>query len=110
MPHLVIPYTLDANDMRFATNQGFNSGEQFFTYLRDSFDILYAEGETAPKMMSVGLHCRLVGRPGRAAALARFLDYVQGHERVWLCRRLDIVHHWRVHHPYSPSPSACGKR
>jgi putative urate catabolism protein len=110
MPHLVIPYTLDANDMRFATNQGFNSGDQFFTYLRDSFDILYAEGETAPKMMSVGLHCRLVGRPGRAAALARFLDYVQGHERVWLCRRLDIAHHWRVHHPYSPSPSACGKR
>jgi putative urate catabolism protein len=109
MPHLVIPYTLDANDMRFATNQGFNSGDQFFTYLKDSFDILYAEGETAPKMMSVGLHCRLVGRPGRAAALARFLDYVQGHERVWLCRRLDIAHHWRVHHPYSPSPSACGK-
>jgi putative urate catabolism protein len=110
MPHLVIPYTLDANDMRFATNQGFNSGDQFFTYLKDSFDILYAEGETAPKMMSVGLHCRLVGRPGRAAALARFLDYVQGHERVWLCRRLDIAHHWRVHYPYSPSPSACGKR
>ena len=109
MPHLVIPYTLDANDMRFATNQGFNSGDQFFTYLKDSFDILYAEGETAPKMMSVGLHCRLVGRPGRAAALARFLAYVQGHERVWLCRRLDIAHHWRVHHPYSPSPSACGE-
>jgi allantoinase len=109
MPHLVIPYTLDANDMRFATNQGFNSGDQFFTYLKDSFDILYAEGETAPKMMSVGLHCRLVGRPGRAAALGRFLDYVQGHERVWLCRRLDIAHHWRVHHPYSPSPSACGE-
>ena len=108
-PHLVIPYTLDANDMRFATYQGFNSGDQFFTYLKDSFDILYVEGETAPKMMSVGLHCRLVGRPGRAAALARFLDYVQGHARVWLCRRLDIANHWRVHHPYSPSPSACGK-
>ncbi len=108
-PHLVIPYTLDANDMRFAINQGFNSGDQFFTYLKDSFDILYAEGETAPKMMSVGLHCRLVGRPGRAAALARFLDYVQGHERVWLCRRLDIAHHWRVHHPYSPSSSVCEK-
>jgi putative urate catabolism protein len=108
-PHLVIPYTLDANDMRFATNQGFNSGDQFFTYLKDSFDILYAEGETAPKMLSVGLHCRLVGRPGRAAALARFLDYVQGHERVWLCRRLDIAHHWRVHHPYAPSPGVCGK-
>ena len=108
-PHLVIPYTLDANDMRFATNQGFNSGEQFFTYLKDSFDILYVEGESSPKMMSVGLHCRLVGRPGRAAALARFLDYVQGHERVWLCRRLDIAHHWRAHHPYSSSPSVSGK-
>jgi putative urate catabolism protein len=102
-PHLVIPYTLDANDMRFATNQGFNSGDQFFTYLRDSFDVLYAEGETAPKMMSVGLHCRLVGRPGRAAALARFLDYVRRHERVWLCRRIDIARHWRAQHPYTPS-------
>lgn len=98
-PHLVIPYTLDNNDMRFATYQGFNSGDQFFTYLRDAFDILYAEGETAPKMMSVGLHCRLVGRPGRAAALARFLDYIQEHDHVWLCRRIDIAHHWRKHHP-----------
>ncbi|MBW4508162.1 MAG: allantoinase PuuE [Scytonematopsis contorta HA4267-MV1] len=98
-PHLVIPYTLDNNDMRFATNQGFNSGEQFFTYLRDAFDFLYAEGETAPKMMSVGLHCRLVGRPGRAAALARFLDYVQKHENVWLCRRVDIARHWHEFHP-----------
>jgi putative urate catabolism protein len=98
-PHLVIPYTLDNNDMRFATNQGFNSGEQFFTYLRDAFDFLYAEGETAPKMMSVGLHCRLVGRPGRAAALARFLDYVQKHEKVWLCRRVDIARHWHEFHP-----------
>ena len=97
-PHLVIPYTLDNNDMRFATHQGFNSGEQFFAYLRDAFDILYAEGEIAPKMMSVGLHCRLVGRPGRAAALARFLDYVQQHERVWLCRRIDIARHWHQHH------------
>jgi putative urate catabolism protein len=104
-PHLVIPYTLDANDMRFATTQGFNSGEQFLSYLKDSFDTLYAEGETAPKMMSVGLHCRLVGRPGRAAALARFLDYVQGHERVWLCRRIDIARHWRAHHPYTLAPS-----
>jgi allantoinase len=100
-PHLVIPYTLDANDMRFATNQGFNSGDQFFTYLKDSFEFLYSEGETAPKMLSVGLHCRLVGRPGRAAALTRFLDYVQSHERVWLCRRIDIARHWRAHHPYS---------
>lgn len=97
-PHLIIPYTLDNNDMRFATNQGFNSGEQFFTYLKDAFDLLYAEGETAPKMMSVGLHCRLVGRPGRAAALARFLDYVQQHEKVWLCRRIDIARHWHEHH------------
>jgi putative urate catabolism protein len=99
-PHLVIPYTLDANDMRFATAQGFNSGDQFFAYLKDSFDILYAEGEAgAPKMMSVGLHCRLVGRPGRAAALARFLDYVQAKEKVWLPRRIDIARHWRTHHP-----------
>ncbi|HEY9883687.1 MAG TPA: hypothetical protein V6C98_08755, partial [Thermosynechococcaceae cyanobacterium] len=97
-PHLVIPYTLDNNDMRFASVQGFNSGDQFFAYLRDAFDVLYAEGDTAPKMMSVGLHCRLVGRPGRAASLARFLDYVQKHDRVWLCRRLDIARHWHEHH------------
>ena len=97
-PHLVIPYTLDANDMRFATPQGFNSGEQFFAYLKDSFDLLYAEGETSPKMFSIGLHCRLAGRPGRAAALARFLDYVTGHDRVWVCRRLDIARHWHDHH------------
>lgn len=97
-PHLVIPYTLDNNDMRFATNQGFNSGDQFFAYLRDAFDVLYAEGDTAPKMMSVGLHCRLAGRPGRAAALARFLDYVKQHQQVWLCRRIDIAQHWHTHH------------
>lgn len=97
-PHLVIPYTLDNNDMRFATSQGFNSGNQFFAYLRDAFDMLYAEGETAPKMMSIGLHCRLVGRPGRTASLARFLDYVQQHDRVWLCRRVDIARHWHEQH------------
>jgi putative urate catabolism protein len=97
-PHLVIPYTLDTNDMRFGSPQGFNSGDQFFTYLRDAFDVLYAEGETAPKMMNIGLHCRLVGRPGRAAALARFLDYVKGHPDVWVCRRIDIAHHWHTHH------------
>lgn len=96
--HLVIPYTLDNNDMRFASNQGFNSGEQFFVYLRDAFDVLYDEGESQPKMMSVGLHCRLVGRPGRIAALARFLDYVENHDRVWICRRIDIAHHWHEHH------------
>jgi OHCU decarboxylase len=105
-PHLVVPYTLDANDMRFATPQGFNAGDQFFTYLKDSFDVLYAEGETAPKMMSVGLHCRLVGRPGRAAALARFLDYVRSHERVWVARRVDIARHWIRHHrPADLTPS-----
>ena len=97
-PQLMMPYTLDANDMRFATLQGFNSGDQFFSYLKDSFDVLYAEGETAPKMMSIGLHCRLAGRPGRAAALARFLDYVQGHDRVWVATRLDIARHWAKHH------------
>jgi chitin deacetylase len=106
-PHLIVPYTLDANDMRFATPQGFNSGEQFFQYLKDSFDVLYREGEHAPKMMSVGLHCRLVGRPGRAAALERFLDYVQSHDRVWVATRLDIARHWvRAHPPrggYKPS-------
>jgi peptidoglycan/xylan/chitin deacetylase (PgdA/CDA1 family) len=99
-PHLVIPYTLDANDMRFATPQGFNTGEQFLAYLKDSFDLLYREGsEGAPKMMNVGLHCRLVGRPGRAAALERFLDYVQSHDKVWVARRIDIARHWHAEHP-----------
>jgi putative urate catabolism protein len=97
--HLVVPYTLDANDMRFAMTQGFNTGEQFFQYLKDSFDILYAEGEVNPKMMSVGLHCRLAGRPGRAAGLARFLDYVSRHDRVWICRREDIANYWHESHP-----------
>ncbi|AEV37183.1 polysaccharide deacetylase family protein [Pseudovibrio sp. FO-BEG1] len=98
-PHLIIPYTLDANDMRFATPQGFNSGDQFFTYLKDSFDTLYAEGEDgAPKMMNVGLHCRLAGRPGRTAALARFLDYISTKQDVWVPRRIDIARHWHEHH------------
>ncbi|ROS69333.1 allantoinase PuuE [Vibrio crassostreae] len=100
-PQLVIPYTLDVNDMRFSTAQGFNSGEQFFQYLKDTFDTLYMEGETAPKMMSVGLHCRLIGRPGRIAALRCFLDYVKQHDSVWLCRRIDIANHWHQHHPYN---------
>jgi putative urate catabolism protein len=102
-PHghqLIVPYTLDANDMRFAIAQGFNSGDQFFAYLRDSFDVLYAEGIAgSARMLSVGLHCRLVGRPGRAAALSRFLDYVQAHDRVWLATRLDIARHWHAEHP-----------
>ena len=110
-PQLVVPYTLDSNDMRFATPQGFNCGDQFFAYLKDSFDTLYAEGETAPKMLSIGLHCRLVGRPGRAAALARFLDYVAGHEKVWVARRLDIARHWIRTHPPSGGyrPSRMGR-
>jgi len=98
--HLVVPYALDTNDMRFATAQGFNSGEQFFTYLKDAFDVLYAEGVDQPKMLSVGLHCRLAGRPGRAAAFQRFLDYVLRHDRVWICRRVDIARHWAAAHPH----------
>jgi OHCU decarboxylase len=112
-PQLVIPYTLDANDMRFATAQGFNSGDQFFAYLKDAFDTLYAEGRAGrPGMMSIGLHCRLVGRPGRAAALKRFIDYVKGHEKVWLPRRIDIAEHWAKTHPYRPPalrPSRMGR-
>ncbi len=96
--HLIIPYTLDVNDMRFINPQGFAYAEEFFAYMRDAFDVLYAEGETAPKMMSVGLHCRLAGRPGRAAALARFLDHVAKHERVWVATRLDIAEHWHREH------------
>ena len=97
-PQLMVPYTLDANDMRFATPQGFNSGQQFYEYLKDTFDVLYAEGEQSPKMMSVGLHCRLAGRPGRTAALARFLDYIEAQADVWIARRIDIANHWREHH------------
>ncbi len=103
-PQLIVPYTLDTNDMRFAAPQGFNSGTQFFDYLKDAFDVLYAEGDPAgqnqPKMLSVGLHCRIIGRPARAAALARFLDYVQGHDKVWIARRIDIAEHWHAHHPH----------
>ena len=95
-PQLMVPYTLDANDMRFATPQGFNCGQQFYEYLKDSFDVLYAEGS---RMMSIGLHCRIAGRPGRAAALARFLDYIAEHDEVWVTRRIDIAEHWREEHP-----------
>jgi putative urate catabolism protein len=95
-PQLIIPYTLDANDMRFVNAQGFGGGDEFFTYLKDSFDMLYDEGATSPKMMSVGLHCRLVGRPGRAAALTRFLDYIARHDRVWVPTRLQIAEHWHA--------------
>ena len=100
-PHLVVPYTLDTNDMRFATAQGFHTGDQFASYLIDAFDTLYAEGATSPKMMSVGLHCRLIGRPARFAGLVKFIDHVQKHEKVWMARRLDIAKHWIKTHPYS---------
>ncbi len=107
-PHLVIPYTLDANDMRFATAQGFNTSEQFYQYLKDSFDVLYAEGVRTPRMMSVGLHCRLVGRPGRFAALERFIKYVRSYDDVWWCRRVDIARHWHARHPCKFDPTEAG--
>ncbi|MPW45471.1 allantoinase PuuE [Acinetobacter guerrae] len=99
-PHLIIPYTLESNDMKFCSPGGFNSGEQFYQYLKDAFDVLYAEGENAPKMLSIGMHCRLLGRPGRFKALQRFLDYIQSHDQVWICRRNDIAAHWYQHHPH----------
>jgi allantoinase len=97
--HLIVPYTLDSNDMRFAAAQGFNTGEHFFQYLKDSFDVLYAEGEDSPKMLSIGMHCRLLGRPGRMRSLQKFLDYIESHDRVWVCRRVDIAKHWLATHP-----------
>lgn len=100
VPQLVVPYTLDTNDMRFALPQGFSQGDDFFTYLRDSFDVLYAEGDDRPKMLSIGMHCRLLGRPGRILALQRFLDHIQKHERVWITRRIDIARHWKQTHPF----------
>ena len=104
VPRLVVPYTLDTNDMRFALPQGFAQAEDFYIYLRDSFDALYAEGdpngENAPKMMSIGMHCRLLGRPGRLVALQRFLDHVAKHDKVWVCRRVDIARHWQATHPF----------
>jgi allantoinase len=99
-PHLVVPYTLDCNDMRFALPQGFSHGDEFFDYLRDAFDVHYAEGDEHPSMMSIGMHCRLLGRPGRMRALQRFLDHVQKHDRVWVTRRIDIARHWKSVHPF----------
>ena len=107
VPHLVVPYTLDANDMRFSSAQGFATGEDFFHYLRDTFDVLYAEGQELPRMMSVGMHCRLLGRPGRMRSLQRFLDHLQAHDRVWVCRRIDIAHHWRQVHPFDAATAFC---
>jgi len=99
--HLIVPYTLDSNDMRFASPQGFNCGDQFYTYLKDAFDTLYAEGETSPKMLSIGMHARILGRPGRIQGLKRFLEYVSKHDNVWVARRDEIARHWRAEHPYS---------
>ncbi|KAI5913483.1 allantoinase PuuE [Thauera sp. 2A1] len=101
VPHLVVPYTLDTNDMRFALPQGFSHGDEFFEYLRDAFDVMYAEGDERPAMMSIGMHCRLLGRPGRFRALQRFLDHIEKHDRVWVCRRVDVARHWIEHHPYN---------
>ena len=100
VPQLIVPYTMDCNDMRFALPQGFSQGEDFFTYLRDSFDALYAEGVEAPKMMSIGMHCRLLGKPGRIVALQKFLDHIEKHDKVWVCRRVDIARHWKKVHPF----------
>ncbi len=102
LPQLVVPYTMDCNDMRFGLPQGFSQGDEFFDYLRDSFDVLYAEGEDCPKMMSIGMHCRILGRPGRLRGLQRFLDHVQQHDKVWVARRIDIARHWKQVHPFNP--------
>jgi putative urate catabolism protein len=102
-PHLVVPYTLDTNDMRFALPQGFSHGDEFFEYLRDAFDVMYAEGEDHPAMMSIGMHCRLLGRPARFKALQKFLDHIEKHDRVWVCRRIDIAKHWVKEHPFKSS-------
>ena len=101
VPHLVVPYTLDVNDMRFALPQGYSQAEDFFVYLRDSFDVLYAEGAESPKMMSIGMHCRLLGRPGRMLALQKFLDHIEKHDKVWVCKRVDIARHWKAQHPFN---------
>ncbi|MBP9685311.1 MAG: allantoinase PuuE [Rhodoferax sp.] len=100
VPQLIVPYTLDCNDMRFALPQGYSHADPFFQYLKDSFDVLYAEGQTSPRMMSIGMHCRLLGRPGRITALQRFLDHIEKFDRVWVCRRLDIARHWKQTHPF----------
>jgi len=107
-PHLVVPYALDTNDMRFSSGSSFPSGQEYFNYLRDAFDVLYAEGDPrgldSPKMLSIGLHCRIAGRPGRLAALSRFLDHVRSHEDVWIAQRVEIARHWIATHPYRESP------
>ncbi|KAG1239937.1 hypothetical protein G6F68_018151 [Rhizopus microsporus] len=103
VPQLIVPYTLDCNDMRFALPQGYSHADPFFQYLKDSFVVLYADGENSPKMLSIGMHCRLLGRPGRITALQRFLAPIARHDRVWVCRRLEIARHWKATHPYLPN-------
>jgi peptidoglycan/xylan/chitin deacetylase (PgdA/CDA1 family) len=103
VPMLVVPYTLDCNDMRFSLPQGYSHADPFFQYMKDSFDTLYAEGQTCPRMMSIGLHCRLIGRPGRFTALQKFLDYLASHSQVWVTRRIDIARHWKAVHPFRGS-------
>ncbi|MFM9883368.1 MAG: allantoinase PuuE [Burkholderiales bacterium] len=106
-PHLVVPYCMDTNDAKYTASAGFSTSDDFFTYCKDAFDMLYAEGATSPKMMSIGMHCRMLGRAGRTAGLVRFLDYVKGHDKAWICRRVDIANHWREQHPYQgPLPAA----
>ena len=99
-PHLVVPYAMDTNDAKYAGSPGFSTSDDFFTYCKDTFDVLYAEGVTSPKMMSIGMHCRFLGRAGRTAGLTRFIDYIRSHEKVWVCRRIDIARHWIENHPY----------
>ena len=107
-PHLVVPYTLDCNDMRFALPQGYSHGDEFFQYLRDAFDVHYAEGDEHPSMMSIGMHCRILGRPGRLRGLQRFLDHVERHDRVWVAQRIDIARHWKQVHPFDPATACAG--
>ncbi len=109
-PHLVVPYTLDVNDMRFALPQGYSHGDEFFEYMRDAFDVLYAEGAEQPSMMSIGMHCRILGRPGRMLALQRFLDHIQAHDKVWVCRRVDIARHWKTTHPFDAKTAFVWRR
>jgi len=109
-PQLVVPYTLDNNDTKYCVAPGFGTSADFFTYLKDAFDMLYAEGATSPKMMSIGMHCRVIGKPGRAAGLARLIDYIKGHDRVWITRRLDIARHWREHHPHQGAARRVGAK
>ena len=102
-PHLIVPYSFETNDNRWDANSGFSTSDDFFVYMKDAFDVLYAEGEDEPKMLTLGLHDRLIGRPARAVGLARFLDYILEHDKVWICNGADIARHWIAHHPHRPN-------